>query len=95
MQCIVHQRLRGDTVLHLALAVFEGRLNALAAAHELLTKRNWEAAALEDMVRAALSPVCGEEEEARLAIGGASVPLRPKQSAAKAVHEAATNSLKH
>src|SRR5690606_10250600 len=70
--------------------------NALADAHGLLTGLNWESAALDELVRAALRPVCGAAE-ARVAISGPLVRLRPKQavSVAIALHEPATNALMH
>jgi len=74
---------------------FEGRLAALARAHDTLTKTHWGPARLEDVVRGALH-ACQSDEQ-RFYIDGPSVMLDPKMalSIAMAMHELCTNALKY
>ena len=53
VQAIAHQTLK-NTDLDKARVAFDGRLAALAAAHNLLTQANWESAPLEQIIRDAL-----------------------------------------
>ena len=78
-----------------ARKAFDGRLAALAAAHTLLTKSNWESADLHSLINEALQ-VCGEADD-RVAREGPALLLRPKQalSVALVLHELCTNALKH
>jgi PAS domain-containing protein len=55
-------------------AAFEGRLNALAGAHDTLTSVHWERARLEDVARSAMNG-CGADE--RVHIHGPPFGLRP------------------
>ena len=50
VQAIAHQTLK-NTDLDKARVAFDGRLAALAAAHNLLTQANWESAPLEQIVQ--------------------------------------------
>jgi len=80
---------------------FQARLLTLSRGHDLLTARTWRGATLEETARAVLAPwqakVEGSEDELRLAISGPNVWLAPKQalSLALALHELATNAVKH
>ncbi|MGJ3265378.1 MAG: sensor histidine kinase [Salinarimonas sp.] len=78
-----------------ALAAFEGRLRALAASHDVLTRRSWEGAPLDVLAREAFDG-CAVELE-RLVISGPPVPLVPKQAVnvTLALHELCTNARKH
>ena len=77
-----------------AIASFEGRLQALAAAHNLLTAKNWEAASMAEVVTEALTPFCGPE---RCIIEGPTLMLPPSTAVAIALatHELATNAAKY
>ena len=94
VQSLTHQTFRGDKPRREAVAAFEGRLQALAAAHRLLTHENWEAAAIGDIVREALKPFC---DGARCASGGPRIRLIPQTavSLTLAIHELATNASKY
>jgi two-component sensor histidine kinase len=76
------------------LGAFEGRLKALAAAHDLLSEAGWRSTPLAALIRAALAP----HDDGRVRLGR--VPdLRLKPAAAQdlvlALHELATNAAKH
>jgi PAS domain S-box-containing protein len=75
---------------------FEARLGALAAAHNILTRENWGHAQLAEIVSGAVAPFQRGQSE-RLEIVGRDLRLEPKMavSIAMAVHELATNALKH
>jgi PAS domain S-box-containing protein len=74
---------------------FEGRLAALAAAHDLLTRESWDNAPLARLAADALRADDGRV--ARVALSGPEVLLPPKQAVALtlALHELFTNALKY
>jgi len=75
---------------------FDARLNALSAAHNLLTLQNWEGAGLVETVRASVTATAGANAS-RFTIAGPEIPL-PAQTAvslAMAIHELCTNAIKH
>ena len=74
---------------------FEGRLIALATAHNLLTRANWESASLRDLVFDSL-PV-KQTGNRRFRIVGPTVLLAPQPALALtlALHELFTNALKY
>jgi PAS domain S-box-containing protein len=78
-----------------ARAAFDGRLAALAEAHNLLTRQNWESAPLTQVVAGAVSPYEGTPR--RFDISGPELALPPKTavSLALALHELATNASKY
>lgn len=79
-----------------ALRRFEGRLVALARAHDLLTRESWEGADLRELLREAVSPICVEPEQ-RVELSGPPFRLRPKLALAlsMAFHELCTNAAKY
>jgi PAS domain S-box-containing protein len=76
------------------LAAFEGRMRALAAAHELLAATSWAGARLTDLVARALGPHAVDGQIA-IAVGDASVPASLTQDLSLALHELATNAAKY
>jgi PAS domain S-box-containing protein len=79
---------------------FQARLLTLSRGHDLLTARTWRGATLEETARAVLAPWQAESSqpgELRFQIQGPAVWLAPKQALglALALHELATNALKH
>src|SRR4029453_17437617 len=56
VQAIALQTVRGAADLPSFAAAFQARLVALARAHDLLTRENWQGAALGEVARAALAP---------------------------------------
>lgn len=95
VQSLAKQTFRSDAGLDVARGVFDERLRALAGAHTLLTRSNWENAQLRDVVEQAVQ-VCGDSS-ARVLCSGPEVLLSPKQalSIAMALHELCTNASKH
>jgi PAS domain S-box-containing protein len=78
-----------------ARKAFDGRLAALAAAHTLLTRSNWESADLASLIGEAIA-VCGDAAR-RIRWAGPALTLSPKQalSIALVLHELCTNAVKH
>ena len=94
VQAIASQTLRGlDPDLRRSL---DGRLLALASAHDILTRESWERGTVRDVVAEALNPFDGWDA-ARFWISGPPVSLRPAAVLALALglHELATNALKY
>jgi PAS domain S-box-containing protein len=75
---------------------FNGRLAALAAAHDILTRDKWEAASMRDIARAVLEPHLGTCNP-RILLDGDDARLHPQLAVnlAMALHELATNAAKY
>lgn len=75
---------------------FEGRLIALSKAHDVLSRKNWQAADLREVVDQVAAPFQVDGHE-RFAIQGPAQRLRPKQALAlaMALHELCTNASKY
>ena len=95
VQGIAHQTFERTDASPEARRAFEGRLAALAAAHNLLTRANWEQASLEHLTAEALQIRAVDEQ--RLSFAGPRVHLQPKQALAiaMALHELCTNAVKY
>lgn len=94
VQSIAVQTLRGgDPAVR---GVLEARLQALAAAHDVLTRTNWDGAELDDVVAGVLAPYAGRDG-GRFHVSGPPVRLQPRAALAIAMglHELATNALGH
>lgn len=94
VQSIASQTLRGaDPAMR---QVLNDRLQALAIAHDVLTREEWQGAELNDVVASALAPYGGRLNE-RFHASGPSVWLPPRAALAIAMglHELATNALKY
>lgn len=94
IQAIAAQSFTGDRALPQAQEAFSSRIVALAEAHDLLTRENWEGADLYD-VTARLAELHGGQ--ARFELSGPAVRLSPKTalSLSMALHELATNAIKY
>ena len=93
VQGLAHQSLRGSTPAE--LAAFSARLNALAAAHDALTK-DWDRARLSEVVNRALMPF--DPTLKRFIFDGIdtiSLSATNAQSLTMALHELATNAVKY
>lgn len=75
---------------------FRGRIQALAAAHGLLTAVNWEVAALRVLIEQALQPYASSDGS-NVRISGDEVLLRPSTALtfSLVLHELATNAAKY
>ena len=75
---------------------FEGRLGALAEAHNLLSQEKWQGAELREVIARVLRPYLLSTPE-RMRMSGPHVPLSPRLAVVLAmiVHEIATNAAKY
>jgi two-component sensor histidine kinase len=94
LQAIAMQTFRGAT--RAEREKFEGRLGALAEAHNLLSKEKWQGSELQDVIRQVLQTylIAGAE---RIRMSGPKVPLTPRLAVVLSmiVHEIATNAAKY
>jgi two-component sensor histidine kinase len=95
VQAIAHQTFRAGGVGSESRKAFEGRLIALAAAHNLLTQSNWESASLHAIATDTLNSQGVDSR--RASVDGPHVELTPKQALALALalHELCTNATKY
>lgn len=79
-----------------ARKTFDARLNALSAAHNLLTAQNWESAGLFETIRASVAATAGANAH-RVRLEGPDTQLSPQTavSLAMAIHELCTNAIKY
>jgi PAS domain S-box-containing protein len=96
VQSMALQTLRDCDDATLAADRFESRLHALSQAHDMLTRKRWEGASLDDIVRAAIAP-CVQQDTDRFEIAGGRVELDPQRALAltMALHELCTNAMKY
>jgi two-component sensor histidine kinase len=75
---------------------FEGRLGALAEAHNLLSKERWQGSELQDLISRVLQPYLLNNPD-RMRMSGPKVPLSPRLAVVLSmiVHEIATNAAKY
>jgi two-component sensor histidine kinase len=75
---------------------FEGRLGALAEAHNLLSQEKWQGSDLQDLIARVLQPYLLNNPE-RVRMFGPKVPLSPRLAVVLSmiVHEIATNATKY
>jgi PAS domain S-box-containing protein len=101
IQSIVRQTLRPEETPVQVRERLIGRLLAMSAAHDVLTRESWEGAALDDIVRQGLAPFVDDQDPGqnpgRVSISGPSLRVGASTalSLALAVHELATNAAKY
>ncbi|RAK65540.1 sensor histidine kinase [Phenylobacterium kunshanense] len=95
VQAIAWQSFRTSGASRLAREAFEGRLAALASAHDVLTRQDWDGGSISQILGSAVAP--HDPGEGRLTASGPLVMLEPKAAVALALamHELATNAVKH
>lgn len=76
-----------------SVELFENRLLALAAVHDVLTRENWTKAQVDELVRNAIAPAGRENFD----VSGPPVDVCPRIAAALAMtlHELCTNAVRH
>jgi PAS domain S-box-containing protein len=96
VQSIASQTLRTAQTAEEARTSFEERLLALSRVHNVLTRENWEAADLDEIVAEAIEPYRDHGGE-RFHIAGPKVRLTPSMALAMAMalQELATNAVKY
>lgn len=96
VQSIARQTLRSGRSADQTLELFTARLVALSAAHNVLTRENWEGAGLREVAAGALEPFA-EFGRDRIAVSGPDVRLgaRAALGLSMALHELATNAAKY
>lgn len=94
VQSLAQQSFQEHLPLSESRAAFEGRLQALAGAHDVLTRENWESANLLNIVSGALD-ACGVSEQ--VTVNGPPLKLDPRSAVtiSMALHELCTNAIKY
>jgi two-component sensor histidine kinase len=96
LQAIVAQTMRRATSVEDAGTTLEARIQAMAAAHDLLINERFESASLRALLGRTLAPF-GGEDGARFHMAGQDLRLPPRLvvAFALAIHELATNATKY
>lgn len=96
VKAIATQTLRGEGVSEAARTAFDGRLMALAAAHDALIQEHWSSASLVEVVGKALAPHVSRAGD-RLNVEGKDTRLNARSALAltMCLHELATNAAKY
>jgi PAS domain S-box-containing protein len=96
VQGLAQQTFKGSTPPAEAREAFDARLAALAAAHNLLTTRNWEPTSLRDAIQTSVAATAGERAK-RVQVSGPDIMLAPQTavSVSMAIHELCTNAIKY
>lgn len=95
VQSIAVQTLRGSPGSAAALEALQRRISALAAAHDILTRKKWEGAGIDEVAHGVLDALSGARDRVR--VSGPHIRLRPNAalSLSMAFHELGTNALKY
>jgi two-component sensor histidine kinase len=96
IQAVVAQTLRKASSLSEAGDTLQARIQAMAAANDLLVDERWESASIRDLLHRTLAPF-GVSDQGQFHLAGPDVRLIPRIAVALAlsVHELATNAVKY
>jgi PAS domain S-box-containing protein len=96
IQSIAQQTKRNATTLEDFISAFNGRIQGLAASHDILAKQQWKAIPLRELVKSQIGVLVSEVEK-MVAISGPDIALTAAhaESLGLALHELTTNSLKY
>ncbi|MEI6160827.1 MAG: HWE histidine kinase domain-containing protein, partial [Roseococcus sp.] len=97
IQALARQSLAGETTLEGFQLTFQGRLQAMSRAHNVLARSRWESVDLRSLIAEELEPYQGGAGAQVVLRGATEVALRPKAALAMclAIHELATNAGKY
>lgn len=95
VQGIAKQSFSGSADPAMSLAAFEGRISALASAHDILTRENWAPSSLSALIHEVLAPHLDRPSAFHLSGPPITVPPKTAVTLALALHELATNATKH
>lgn len=93
VQSIARQTLRSERDPAEMSEIFTARLVSLSAAHDILTRENWEGAGMREIAQVGLAPF----DETRITVSGPEVRVTARAAIAlsMALHELATNATKY
>ncbi len=97
VQSIARQTQRTTVTSEAFVAAFERRMQALARAHDLLTRRSWSGADLRELMEGALAIFAADGDDRVEVEGREKVTVAPNAaiSLIMALHELGTNAMKH
>ncbi|RTL63967.1 MAG: PAS domain S-box protein [Hyphomicrobiales bacterium] len=97
VQAISAQTVRTSPSLPSYNTTFAGRVQALAVAHDILTRTQWSGIGLNELLQNVLSPYFGASQDHRIKLSGPPVllPARTVVPLSMAMHELATNASKY
>jgi two-component sensor histidine kinase len=96
IQAMARQSKVGSSTVDEFEARFSARLQALAASHDLLVKRDWHGVAVDDLVKSQLGHYL-DEHTSQIVVDGPPIVVSPEaaQNIGLAIHELSTNAAKY
>jgi PAS domain S-box-containing protein len=95
VQSIASQTLRGTESLPAARAAFLNRISALATAHDILTREQWDGTGVAEIAHGVLDPMGAADGRVRISGPKTALPPRTALALSMAFHELGTNALKY
>ena len=96
IQSIAHQTQRNSSSLNGFIAAFNGRIQGLAASHDILAKQQWQAIPISELVKSQVTVLVSEYDKS-IVLSGPDIALSAVHAEALglALHELTTNSMKY
>lgn len=96
IQSIAHQTQRNSTSLNSFITAFNGRIQGLAASHDILAKQQWQAIPISELVKSQVAILVNETDNS-IVISGPDIALTAIHAEALglALHELTTNATKY